>query len=88
MNSDEAAKLFAQLVSQPHSLIADLHLLRLAALRDQRDLWVEAERIAAHLLDPFESQARFDCFRAVLKLVDCEFNRSPGRKLVPLPRIT
>jgi hypothetical protein len=84
LNSDEAAKLFAQLVSQPHSLVADLHLLRLAALRDQRDLWVEAERIAAHLLDPFESQARFDCFRAVLKFGRLRIQSLAGPKVSPV----
>jgi tetratricopeptide (TPR) repeat protein len=88
ISKTEAEQLFAQLLNQPHSIVADLHLLRLAALRDNPKLCKRAEEIAAHLLDPTEGRIRFNCFKAVLKLVDAQFNNwSPGRMLAPWVRL-
>lgn len=84
----EAQQLFAELSGQSHSVVADLHLLRLAALRDQPDLWSSAEQIAAHLLDPAKGLADFSCFKAVLKLVDGQFsNWSPERMFPPWAKL-
>jgi hypothetical protein len=80
--ADEAAKIYNRLQRESHSLVADLHLLRLAVVREEPDLWKQAEEIAAGLLEPTASRPRFECFRAVLWLVDREFTRwRAGRNL-------
>ena len=81
---EEATRVFGTLHTQPRSLIADLHLLRLATLRGVVDLLKHAEEIIEHLLDPTESRPRFDCFKAVLNLVDSEFTRWPPKRKLPV----
>lgn len=84
LSNTEAEQVFAQLLSHPHSLVADLHFLRLAALRDDPKLWKYAEEMAAHLLEPTEGPTRFNCLKVVLRLVDAQFNNwFPGRLLPP-----
>lgn len=84
----EVVRLFCELKGQPHSLVADLHLLRLAALRPSADMLKQAEEIAAYWLDPVQGANRFDCFRAVLRLIDGQFTRwAPGKQLPPWLRL-
>jgi hypothetical protein len=79
---DEVVQIFGELKSRPHSVVADLHLLRLAALRPIADVLKQAEEIAAHWLDPVQGANRFDCYRAVLRLIDGQFTRwAAGRQL-------
>lgn len=83
MTNTETSRLFAELLAQPHSIVADLHLLRLAALRDQPDLWGPAEKVAAHLLDGTKGPADFQLFKALLKLVDSQFNNWFSEQMFP-----
>lgn len=79
---EEVARVFSELKSRPHSVVADLHLLRLAALRPIAGVLSQAEEIAAYWLDPVRGANRFNCFRAVLRLIDTQFTRwAPGRQL-------
>ncbi len=81
---EEAGGLFDELCRQPHSLVADLHLLGLAALREMPSWWSRAEGIATALLDPIASRPAFACFRATLKLVESEFHRWAGGRKLPV----
>lgn len=84
LTPEAALETYTELAKNSHSLVADLHLVRLAAVRNETPLWTQAEIIVAQLFDPAQSLAGFDCFKAVLKLVDGEFNRwSAGRGWAP-----
>ena len=73
LSRDEAAAEFERIQKQSHSLVADLHLMRLAALQNDPEMWKRAEKIASCLLDPVNGRKRFSDFQSLLKYTDYAF---------------
>jgi len=83
LSSEDAGTLYNQLCGEEYSLLTNLHLLRLAALRDSPELWKKAEEILDRLLDPATGRQYFKFFRSVLWLIDREFTRWPAGRSLP-----
>jgi len=75
LDTGEANALYAELLNKPHSLVGDLHLIRLAGLRDSPEFWAQAElvRLGPELDPPGASQ--FNSFRALLRFAESQFFR-------------
>lgn len=78
----EAKKLWGKLPRFPRSVVADLHLVRLALLRDDVDRAI-VDQILTELFDRENGEALVDSFFGVLRWVEREFNRWPQRYELP-----
>lgn len=78
MPTNEANSLWEKLPRFPRSVLADLHLVRLAQLRNDIDR-VVVEQVLESLFDKGRGAALIDSFLATLRWVERELNRWPQR---------
>ncbi len=79
----EAREMFERLNGSPHSLIADLHLVRLAGLRNTLAFWKLANDLVLQLMDFERSHATYHDFHALLEFSDEEFSKLPSGMNLP-----
>lgn len=73
-----AVEMWGKLPRYPRSVLGDLHLIRLAHLRDDVDR-APVQKLVAELFDPERGPVLFDSFDAVLNWVNREMHRWPER---------
>jgi len=78
----EAKELWEKLPRFPRSVVTDLHLVRLAQLRDDIDRSI-VERVLTELFDREKGEELVESFFGVLRWVESEFSRWPQRYELP-----